>query len=94
MQQYESSLGLSSLNLMMLTWGALPYLTKRCISYHQNMKESSTLFNVKKQWVKLNLFDFTAWLEKIVEAHALMNKSATKAKTEDDRTSGTKTKTA
>ena len=58
------------------------------------MKESSTLFKVKEHWVKPTLLDFTDWLKKNVEAQALMNQSATKAKTEDDRTSGTKTKTA
>ena len=59
-----------------------------------NMKESWSLFTVKKHWVKPTLLDFNDWLKEKAEAHDLMKQSATKAKPEDNSTSVTKTKTA
>ena len=59
-----------------------------------NMKESWTLFTVKKHWVKPTLLDFNDWLKEKAEAHDLMKQSATKAKPEENITSVTKTKTA
>ena len=59
-----------------------------------NMKESWSLFTVKKHWVKPTLLDFNDWLKEKAEAHDLMIQSATKAKPEDNITSVTKTKTA
>ena len=54
------------------------------------MKESWSLFTVKKHWVKPT----TIGLRKKAEALALMKQSATKARPEDNSTSVTKTKTA
>ena len=59
-----------------------------------NMKESWSLFTVKKHWVKPTLLDFYDWLEEKAEAYDLMKKNATKAKPEENNTSVTKTKTA
>ena len=59
-----------------------------------NMKESWSLFTVKKHWVKPTLLDFNDWLKEKAEAHDLMKQSATKARPEDNSTSVTKTKTA
>ena len=59
-----------------------------------NMKESWSLFTVKKHWVKPTLLDFNDWLKEKAEAHDLMKQSATKAKSEENITSVTKTKTA
>ena len=59
-----------------------------------NMKESWSLFTVKKHWVKPTLLDFNDWLKEKAEAHDLMKQSATKATPEDNLTSVTKTKTA
>ena len=42
-----------------------------------NMKESWSLFTVKKHWVKLTLLDFNVWLKEKAEAHDLMEQSAT-----------------
>ena len=47
-----------------------------------NMKESWSLFTVKKHWVKPTLLDFNDWLKKKAEAHDLMKNTATKARTE------------
>ena len=58
------------------------------------MKESWSLFTVKKHWVKHTLLDFNDWLKEKAEAHDLMKQSATKAKPEENITSVTKTKTA
>ena len=60
----------------------------------QNIKESWSLFTVKKHWVKSTLLDFNDWLKEKAEAHDLMKQSATKARPEDNSTSVTKTKTA
>ena len=57
-----------------------------------NMKESWSLFTVKKHWVKPTLLDFNDWLKEKAEAHNLMKQSATKARPEDNSTSVTKTK--
>ena len=43
-----------------------------------NMKESWSLFTVKKHWVKPTLLDFNDWLKEKVEAHDLMKNTATK----------------
>ena len=59
-----------------------------------NMKESWSLFTVKKHWVKPTLLDFNDWLKEKAEAHDLMKQSATKAKPEENITSVTKTQTA
>ena len=59
-----------------------------------NMKESWSLFTVKKHWVKPTLLDFIGWLKEKAEAHDLMKQSPTKARPEDNSTSVTKTKTA
>ena len=59
-----------------------------------NMKESWSLFTVKKHWVKPTLLDFNDWLKEKAEAHDLMKQSATKARPEDNSTPVTKTKTA
>ena len=59
-----------------------------------NMKESWSLFPVKKHWVKPTLLDFNDWLKEKAEAHDLMKQSTTKARPEDNSTSVTKTKTA
>ena len=48
-----------------------------------NMKESWSLFTVKKHWVKPTLLDFNDWLKEKAETHDLMKNTATKAKTED-----------
>ena len=44
----------------------------------RNMKESWSLFTVKKHWAKPTLFDFNNWLKEKAEAHGLMKQSATK----------------
>ena len=59
-----------------------------------NMKESWSLFTVKKHWVKPTLLDFNDWFKEKAEAHDLMKQSATKAKPEANITSLTTTKTA
>ena len=59
-----------------------------------NMKESWSLFTVKKHWVKPTLLDFNDWLKEKTEARDLMKQSATKARPDDNSTSVTKTKTA
>ena len=43
-----------------------------------NMKESWSLFMVKRHWVKPTLLDFNDWLKEKAEAHGLMKQSATK----------------
>ena len=58
------------------------------------MKESRSLFTVKKHWVKPTILDFNDWRKEKAEAHDLMKQSAIKARPEDNRTSVTKTKTA
>ena len=59
-----------------------------------NMKESWSLFTVKKHLVTPTLLDFNDWLKEKAEAHDLMKQSATKAKPEENITSVFKTKTA
>ena len=59
-----------------------------------NMKESWSLFTVKKHWVKPTLLDFNDWRKEKAEAHDLMKQSATEAKPEENITSVTETKTA
>ena len=59
-----------------------------------NMKESWSLFTVKNHWVKPTLLDFNDWLKEKAEAHHLMNNTATKARTEDNNNSVTRTKVA
>ena len=51
-----------------------------------NMKESWSLFTVKKHWVKPTLLDFNDWLKEKVEAHDLVKNTATKTRTEDTST--------
>ena len=58
------------------------------------MKESWSLFTVKKHWVKPNLLDFNDWLKEKAEAHDLMKNTATKARTEDTNNSVTRSKVA
>ena len=59
-----------------------------------NMKESWSLFTVKKHWVKPTLLDFNDWLKEKAEAHDLMKNTATKARTEDTNNSVTRSKVA
>ena len=59
-----------------------------------NMKESRSLYTVKKHWDNPTLLDFNDWPKEKAEAHVLMKQSATKAKSEDNITSVTMTKTA
>ena len=59
-----------------------------------NMKESWSLFTVKKHWVKPNLLDFNDWLKEKAEAHNFMKNTATKARTEDTNISVTRSKVA
>ena len=59
-----------------------------------NMKESWSLFTVKKHWVKLTLLDFNDWVKEKAEAHNLMKNTTTKARTEDTNNSVTRSKVA
>ena len=59
-----------------------------------NMKESWSLFTVKKHWVKPTLLDFNDWLKEKAQAHDLMKNTATKARTEDTNNSVTRSKVA
>ena len=59
-----------------------------------NLKESWSLFTVKKHWVKPTLLDFNDWLKKKAEAHDLMKQTTSKARTEDNTNSVVKTKVA
>ena len=59
-----------------------------------NMKESWSLFTVKKHWVKPTLLDFNDWLKEKAEAHDLMKNTAFKARTEDTNNSVTRSKVA
>ena len=59
-----------------------------------NMKESWSLFTVKKHWVKPILLDFNDWLKEKAEAHDLMKNTAIKARTEDTINSVTRSKVA
>ena len=43
-----------------------------------NLKESWSLFTVKKHWLKQTLLDFNDWLKEKAEAHDLMKKSPSK----------------
>ena len=58
------------------------------------MKESWSLFTVKKHWVKPTLLDFKDWLKEKAEAHNLMKNTAFKARTEDTNNSVTRSKVA
>ena len=57
-----------------------------------NLKESWSLFTVKKQWVKPTLLDFNDWLKEKAEAHDLRKQTSSKARTEDNCNSVVKTK--
>ena len=57
------------------------------------MKESWSLFTIKKHWVKPTLLDFSDWLQEKAEAHNLRKQSVTRAWPEDINTSITRTKT-
>ena len=59
-----------------------------------NLKESWSLFTVKKHWIKPTLLDFNDWLKEKAEAHDLMKQTSSKAKTEDNTNSVVKTKVA
>ena len=59
-----------------------------------NLKESWSLFTVKKHWVKPTLLDFKDWLKEKAEAHDLMKQISSKARTEDNSNSVVKTKVA
>ena len=59
-----------------------------------NLKESWSLFTVKKHWVKPTLLDFNDWLKEKAEAHDLMKQTSSKARTEDNTNSVVKTKVA
>ena len=58
------------------------------------MKESWSLFTVKKHWVKPNFLDFNDWLKEKDEEHEIMKNTATKARTDDTNNSVTRTKIA
>ena len=45
-----------------------------------NMKESWSLFTVKKHWVKPTLLDFNDWLKEKADVHDLMKSTVTKAR--------------
>ena len=59
-----------------------------------NVKESLSLFTVKKHWVKPTLLDFNDWLKEKAEAHNLMKQTSSKARTENNTNSVVKTKVA
>ena len=59
-----------------------------------NLKESWSLFTVKKHWVKPTLLDFNDWLKEKAEAHDLMKQTSSKARTVDNTNSVVKTKVA
>ena len=59
-----------------------------------NLKESWSLFTVKKHWVKPTLLDFNDWLKEKAEAQDLMKQTSSKARTEDNTNSAVKTKIA
>ena len=59
-----------------------------------NLKESSSLFTVKKHWVKPTLLDFNDWLKQKAEAHDLTKQTSSKARTEDNTKSVVKSKVA
>ena len=59
-----------------------------------NLKESCSLFTVKKHWVKPTHLDFNDWLKEKAEAHDLMKQTSSKARTEDNTNSVLKTKVA
>ena len=59
-----------------------------------NMKESWSLFTVKKHWVKPTLLIFNDWLKETADAHDLMKNTATEARTEDTNNSETTSKVA
>ena len=59
-----------------------------------NMKESWSLFTVKKHWVKPTLLDFNDWLKEKAKAHNLMKNTAIKTKTEDTINPVTRSKVA
>ena len=55
-----------------------------------NLKESWSLFTVKKHWVKPTLLDFNYWLKEKAEAHDLMKQTSLKARIEDNSVVKTK----
>ena len=59
-----------------------------------NMKESWSLFTVKKHWVKSTLLDFNDWLKEKAGAHNLMKNTKIKTKTEDTINPVTRSKVA
>ena len=58
------------------------------------MKESWSIFTIRKHWVKPTLLGFNDWLKEKAEAHHLMNNTATKANTEDTNNSVTRSQVA
>ena len=58
------------------------------------MKESWSIFTVKKHWVKPTLLDFNDWLKEKAEAHNRMKNNVFKARTEDIYNSVTRSKVA
>ena len=59
-----------------------------------NIKESWSLFTIKKHWMKITLLDFSDCLKEKAEAHDLMKNTATKAKIENTNNSVTRSKFA
>ena len=59
-----------------------------------NLKESWSLFTVKKHWVKPTLLDLNDWSKEKAEAHDSMKPTSSKARTEDNNNSVVKTKVA
>ena len=58
------------------------------------MKESWSLFTVKKHWVKPTLLDLNDWLKEKAEAHNRMKNNVFKKRTEDINNSVTRSKVA
>ena len=61
---------------------------------NENLKESWSLFTVKKHWVQPTLLDFNDWLKEKAEAHDLRKQASSKATTEDNNNSVVETKVA
>ena len=59
-----------------------------------NLKDSWSLFTVKKHWVKPTVLDFNDWLKEKAEGHDLMKQTSSKTRTEDSTNSVVKTKVA
>ena len=72
----------------MFRFSTLPYR-----NYHP-MRESLSLFTLKKHCVKPTCLDFKYWLKEKAETHDSTKNTATKARTKDTNNSATRTKVA